>query len=188
MSGRTHFLPPRRTRPVRMAPSRSSSNGALRSPASHRRSRRLVDTRDSEYGCGLAVTALSGCWWCAARHGRAGTGPPQPSIPRFSGQCFSDVMVQVMPAVSSEWTAPPANVRSGSGKRARQPKATHHASRECLLAGTLDAVGARRRGVAELPSGRLVRGRRWSARTTTPAEHGLYALWHDPNPHGRTPG
>ncbi len=39
------------------------------------------------------------------------------------------------------------------------------------------------RGVAELPSGRLVRGRRWSARTTTPAEHGLYALWHDPNPH-----
>lgn len=38
------------------------------------------------------------------------------------------------------------------------------------------------RGVAELPSGRLVRGRRWSARTTTPAEHGLYALWHDPNP------
>lgn len=61
-------------------------------------------------------------------------------------------MVQVMPAVSSEWTAPPANVRSGSGKRARQPKATHHASRECLLAGTLDAVGARRArrgGVAE---------------------------------------
>lgn len=38
------------------------------------------------------------------------------------------------------------------------------------------------RGVVKLPSGRLIRGRRWSVRPTTAAEHGLYALWRDPNP------
>lgn len=37
-------------------------------------------------------------------------------------------------------------------------------------------------GVMPLPSGRLVRGRRWSAVPETLPERGLYAMWRDPAP------
>ncbi|MEL4357552.1 MULTISPECIES: protein-tyrosine phosphatase family protein [unclassified Luteococcus] len=37
-------------------------------------------------------------------------------------------------------------------------------------------------GVLALPSGRLLRGRRWTTTVKNPPDLGLYALWRDPTP------